>query len=315
MELPPGYKATRISKDNYGDFAIIHREAFKSNVRSDFPERKFDTLQHAGVENTGFIIYDSGNLPVAYYGVYPVCASIGSKKVLTGQSGDTMTVPAHTGLGLFIASAELTHELCKQNNIKGVFGFPSPSSYRTFKKRLDWKFNEDIIKYTFKIPAIPAAYFAERIKFLKVPYLWWVKMVLLFYRKSAFFEGSVIANGQDGILRDKAFWNYKMRSRDNFAISLGGTDVIIKTNGTLSIGDVNVNKETDIRPILRRLKILAFLTLNVHIIFCTSQGTLLDEKLGMVKKGTPVLPVGFLNLSEEYDLSSLKFTWFDFDTF
>ena len=213
MELPPGYKASRISRDNYKDFVIIHREAFKSNVGSDFPGKKFDTLQIAGVENIGYIIYHSDNQPVAYYGVYPVYASIGKKKVITGQSGDTMTIPAHTGLGLFIAAAELTHQLCRQSGIKGVFGFPSPPSFRTFKKKLDWKFNENIIKYTFKIPAIPAAYLAEKIKFLRVPYLWWVRMVLLFYRKSDFFEGSVIANGQDGILRDKAFWNYKMRGR------------------------------------------------------------------------------------------------------
>jgi hypothetical protein len=46
-----------------------------------------------------------------------------------------------------------------------------------------------------------------------------------------------------------------------------------------------------------------------------SPGTLLDEKLGKIKKGTPILPFGFLNLTDEYDLSSLKFTYFDFDTF
>ena len=315
MDLPPGYKASRINRDNYKDFVIIHREAFKSNVRSDFPEKKFDTLKISGVENIGYIIYYSDNLPVAYYGVYPVFASIGKKKVLTGQSGDTMTIPAHTGLGLFISSAQLTHQLCRQYDIKGVFGFPSPPSFRTFKKKLDWKFNEYIIKYTIKVPAIPAAYFAEKIKFLRIPYLWWVRMVLLFYRKSDFFEGSVISNGQDGILRNRAFWNYKMRSYDIFAIRTGGTEVIIKTNGTLSIGDANINNETDLRPLLRSLKILAFLTFNVHIVFCISEGTLLDKRLGKVKRGTPVLPVGYLNLSEEYDLSSLKFTYFDFDTF
>jgi hypothetical protein len=315
MELPPGYKASRISRDNYRDFAIIHREAFKSNVRSDFPERKFNTLQFTGVGNIGYIIYYSDNLPVAFYGVYPVYAYIDKKKVLIAQSGDTMTVPAHTGLGLFIASAQLTHELCKQYNIKGVFGFPSPPSFRTFKKKLDWKFNENIIKYTFKVPAIPVAYLAGKIKFLRIPYMWWVRLMLSFYRKSDFFEGSVIGNGQDGILRDKSFWDYKMSSNDNFAVRIGENDAVVKTNGTLTIGDVSINRETDFLPILRRLKVLSFLTFNVHLIFCTSPGTLLDEKLSRVKKGMQILPVGFLNLGEEYDLSTLKFTYFDFDTF
>jgi hypothetical protein len=315
MDLPPGYRASRISKENYKDFVVIHRKAFKSNVKSDFPVRKFNTLQLSGIENIGYIIYYSDNLPVAFYGVYPVYAYIDKKKVLVAQSGDTMTVPEHTGLGLFISCAQLTHELCKQYNIKGVFGFPSPPSFRTFRKKLDWKFNNNLIKYTFKVPAIPLAYISEKIRFLKIPYLLWVRMVLLFYRKSDFFEGSVIGNRQNGILRDKSFWNYKMDSDDNFAIKIGGTDIVIKTTGTLSVGDINIKKETDLLPIMRRLKFLSILTFNAHLIFCMSPGTLLDEKLGKIKKGTAILPYGFLNLSKEYDLSTLKFTYFDLDTF
>jgi hypothetical protein len=315
MELPPGYIASRISKDNYKDFIVIHREAFKSKIKSEFPERKFNTLRLTGVENLGYIIYHSDGQPVSYYGVYPVHASMGRKKVLIGQSGDTMTVPEHTGIGLFIASAKLTHELCKKYNIKGVFGFPSPPSFRTFKKKLDWKFNENLIKYSFKVPAIPLAYVAEKIRFLRMPYLWWVRTVLSFYRKSDFFEGSVLGNGQDGLLRDRSFWEYKMRCKDNFAVKIGETDVILKTNGTLSIGDVNVSGQTDFMPILKRLKLLSFLTFNVHLIFCMSPGTMLNEKLSKIKDGTGSLPVGYLNLDGDYDLSALKFTYFDFDTF
>lgn len=241
--------------------------------------------------------------------------SLTKKKVLIAQSGDTMTIPEHTGLGLFIASAQLTHDLCKQFNIKGVFGFPSPSSFRTFKKKLDWKFNENLIKYSFKVPTIPIGYLTQKIRFLRIPYLWWTRIVLTFYNKSDFFEGSITGSGQDGILRDQSFWNYKMSSKDNFAIRVGGTDVVVKANGMLSIGDVNVTKATEFRPILRRLKLLSFLTFNVHLIFCMSPGTLLDEKLSGIKKGKGILPIGFLNLEEGYDLSTLKFTFFDFDTF
>ncbi len=315
MELPPGYRAARISKDKFKDFITIHREAFRSNIDPDFPERKFSTLKFSGVENIGYIIYHSDDEPVAFYGVYPMYAYLAEKKVLIAQSGDTMTIPAHTGLGLFISAAQLTHELSKQLNIKGVFGFPSPSSYRTFKKKLEWKFNEKIIKYSFRIPAIPIAYIAEKIKFLKIPYMFWVRLILSFYRKSDFFEGSVISNGQDGILRDRHFWSYKMCCKENFAVKIMGTEVVLKMNGTLSIGDVNINNKTELLPILRRLKLLSFLTFNVHLVFCLSPGTLLDEKLGKVKEGTQILPVGFLNLNEEYDLSTLKFTYFDFDTF
>ena len=128
--------------------------------------------------------------------------------------------------------------------------------------------------------------------------MWWVRTILSFYRKADFFDGSIITNGQDGILRDRSYWNYKMSCKDNFAVKIAGTDVLLKTNGTLTIGDVNVNKETDFLPILRRLKLLSLLTFNVHLIFCMSPDTLLHEKLRKVKEGTQALPVGFINLNE-----------------
>jgi hypothetical protein len=315
MKLPPGYRAERISKDNFSDFIRIHREAFRSKIKSDFPSRKFNTIPVAGISNIGYIIYFSDGEPVAYYGVYPVYAVINDKKILTAQSGDTMTILSHTGLGLFICTAEMTWELCKQNKIKGVFGFSSPSSYRTTRKKLGWQFNGVLMKYTFILPALPLGYIAEKNPYLKTPYLWWVRLILSFYKKTDFFEGSVTTNGQDGVHRSKAFWDYKMSSRDNFAVRICGTDVVFKVNGALTIGDIDINRESDIIPILRKLKILAFLTLNAHIIFCMSPGTLLDEKLSKIKEGVGSLPIGFLNLNEDYDLSSLKFTYFDFDTF
>jgi hypothetical protein len=315
MGLPSGYKTVRISKSKYKDFIDIYREAFKSNIRIDYTEDKFNTIPISGIENIGYIVYHSETEPVSYYGVYPLYAYLNSKKVLVSQSGDTMTKPAHIGFGLFMNSAELTYNLCKENQIKGVFGFPSPSSYPTTKKKLNWKFNGKIKKYSFAVPTVPIAYIAEKIKFLKPLYLWWVRMILLFYKDAGFFEGSVVSNGQDGVFRDKAFWNYKMNSRNNFAIKIKGTDVVIKTNGMLCIGDVNINSESEIRPILKKLKLLSFLTFNAHLVFFLSPGTLLDEKLSAVKEGIDKLPIGFINFTDEYDLSSLKFTYFDFDTF
>jgi hypothetical protein len=42
---------------------------------------------------------------------------------------------------------------------------------------------------------------------------------------------------------------------------------------------------------------------------------MLNKKLSKLKDGTVSLPVGFLNVDKAYDLSTLKFTYFDFDTF
>ena len=80
MELPSGYRAERINNENFKDFVIIHRKAFKSDIKAEFPERKFNTCHHSGIENIGYIIYHSDGEPVSYYGVYPMYAVIDKKK-------------------------------------------------------------------------------------------------------------------------------------------------------------------------------------------------------------------------------------------
>jgi hypothetical protein len=315
IDLPEGYTASRISRKSLKDFIIIHRQAFKSKVRLIYAEHKFNTFPHSGIENIGYIIYYADSLPVSFYGTFPVYATMGMRKVLIAQSGDTMTVNEHTGLGLFIYSALLTHELCKENNIKGVFGFPSPSSFRTFKKKLNWKFSEYLMKFKYFIPVVPLAYIASRTRIFWRTYQLWVRFILLFYKKSDYFEGSITGNRQDGIIRDESFWHYKMLCRDNHLIKIRDIEVVFKTDGTLIIGDINLKQNTDILPIIRRLKLLAFLTFNFHLIFCTSRGTMMYEKLSKVKNGMEILPIGYLNFDEEYDLSTLKFTYFDLDTF
>lgn len=315
MELNPEYRFERISRENIRDFINLHRDIFKRKFTKGFLKAKFNTAVFSGVEYIGYLVYHVNGEPVSYFGVYPMNASLAGKKILVAQAADTMTKPDHRALGLFISSAEKTNELCSQYFIKGIFGFPSPSAYRTYVKKLGWKFADDLKKYSFPVPIIPLSYIPEKISFLKPLYLAWVRLVLGFYPKSGFFEGSVTANGQDGVLREKSFWDYKMSSPDKFAIRLGGADIIIKTNGNLSIGDINIRPETNIAPVLKNLKILSFLTFNPHLVFIVSPGTVLDEKLGRIKAGTRGLPVGFKNLSEDCDLSTIKFTWFDFDTF
>lgn len=315
MELNSEYKAVRINNDNLVDFIDIYHEAFKGNINIDLQRKKFSTDSFAGIKDIGYIVYHEKGEPVAFYGVYPLYASINKKKVLVAQSGDTMTKPDHIGLGLFILAAELTYNLSKENHIIGVFGFPSASSYPTFKRKLNWKFVDALIKYKFFVPTIPISILAQKFKFINDIYLYWIRIVLSFYKKSDLFEGSVIANGQDGIYRDEKFWNYKMDSKNNFAIKIGDTSVVFKVNGSLSIGDISVDKKSEMAPILRKLKLLSFLTFNMHVVFYISPGTVLDEKLNVFEKTSKGLPIGFLNFSDEIDLTTLKFTYFDFDTF
>jgi hypothetical protein len=315
MSLHHDYTAVRISQNKLTDFISIYEDAFKSKLSLSFIKNKFNTTSLSGLNYLGFIAYSLENEPAAYYGVYPLYASIGGKPVLISQGGDTMTKRDHIGKGLFINLANYTYELCKENNVNGVFGFPLKSAYPTLKKKLNWTFIEHIKRYKFLIFTIPFSIVAEKISFLKFFYLFWVRFILLFYKNGNYFEGSVVSNCQDGILRNKSLWEYKTHSNQIFTIKVAKTNVIIKFNGKLSIGDIDVNTNTNMEFMIKKLKILAFLTFNSHLVFYVSPDTILDQNLKLISSPTNALPIGYLNFNDQFDLSKLKFTYFDFDTF
>lgn len=309
------YSFERVNKENLKDLLPIFKNAFGRDIPIEDLYRKMNTF-NAPVSFLGMIGYYQKKMPCSYYGVYPVYANIKGNKELVSQSGDTMTHSEHVGRGLFYESAKMTFDLCAANGVKGVFGFPSKTSYPGFKKKLSWLFSDISKRYMFFVPTLPFSLAAEKLPFLRGAYFLWVRMILFFYKRGSYFKGSVVDNGQDGVWRDEAFWKYKMEAKPEIRIvKIGDANVIIKFNGKLSIGDMELNRETDLRPLIRKLKTLAFLTFNTGLVFYMSPGTVLDEKLKQIHPSTNGLPVGFLNFDNEVDLSGLKFTYFDFDTF
>lgn len=308
------YSYFRISKSNLPDLIPLFLSAFGKAPDKKSLEEIYDT-DFIGFSNIGYIAYFDLKKPVAFYGVFPMLAHLNGNIILIAQSGNTMTHKEYIGEGLNISAAKLTYNLCKENSIKGVFGFPSRAAYPTFKKKLDWEFNETLKRFSFFVPTIPLAIIAQKVKFISKIYMCWIRIVLSFYKKADFFEGSVMRNGQDGIYRNEELWNYKLKSKNIFAIKIGETNMVFKANGRLKIGDIDINERSDIRPILRKLKLLSFLIFQINIVFYVSPDTLLDKKLSPLKKSGKGLPIGFLNLDDQTDLASLKFTYFDFDTF
>lgn len=308
------YSFFRLSKQNLHELIPIFLSAFGKAPDLKSLSETYNT-DFSGVSNIGYISYSELDKPVSFYGVFPMLAYIKGKILLVSQSGNTMTHKDHIGNGLFITGAKKTYTLCKENNINGVFGFPSASSYTGFKKKLDWIFNENIKKYSFFVPTLPIAILVQRFKFLNSLYLWWVRIIISFYKKPDFFQGSILRNGQDGIYRDEEFWNYKLQSKNTFIIKLGEMDLVVKANGKLSVGDINIDNSSSLEPIIKKLKLLSLFTFNTNIVFYVSPETILGNKLDQIKKSTEGLPIGFLNFNNDVDLSTLKFTYFDFDTF
>jgi hypothetical protein len=196
-----------------------------------------------------------------------------------------------------------------------VFGFPSKTSFPGFKKKLNWEFKENIHKYSFKVPILPFAFLRTKHTTFNFIYTIWLKFILIFYKKGFYFNSSIVNFGQDGISRSDSFWQYKMNNTNNLLLKIYNTNIVLKLNGKIGIGDIDININDNLRPILRSLKIFAFLTFNSEVNFFVSPGTLIDLKLSKLKIHKIGLPIGYRNFNNNVTLKNLKFTYFDFDTF
>ncbi len=308
------YTFKKISNELISDLIPVYSNAFGIKISYQQLYEKLNTF-YSPINFIGYIGYYNKTIPCSYYGVYPVFAYINDTKILISQSGDTMTHSEHIGKGLFISSAELTYELCKNFQISGVFGFPSKSSFPGFKKKLYWEFNENIHNYSFNIPTIPLAYFSLKNKYLNFIYNRWLNFILSFLEKGENFEGSIRNYSQDGIVRDEQFWNYKMQKKENKLFKLNNINLVLKFNSRICVGDIDINTCTKFSPILFKLKLLAFFTFNSKINFYVSPNTLLDIKLSKIKQPKIGLPIGYRSFENGYSLKNMKFTYFDFDTF
>ena len=68
----------------------------------------------------------------------------GWHRVLAAQSIDTMTHPRSQGKGVFTKLANACYGIAKERGIQLLYGFPNPSSYPGFVRKLGWKHIGDV---------------------------------------------------------------------------------------------------------------------------------------------------------------------------
>ncbi|MBX7203773.1 MAG: GNAT family N-acetyltransferase, partial [Bacteroidia bacterium] len=110
------YRIERISEERLKDLIQLYKASFGKTYPINYLKNKFNT-QYTGVSFVGYLAYDPAGQPAAYYGVFPCHIRYNGRQILSAQSGDTMTHPAHQGKGLFTKLAKLTYELAKELNI------------------------------------------------------------------------------------------------------------------------------------------------------------------------------------------------------
>lgn len=307
------YRLERMSDERFGDLKLLYENAFLTGITEDFLRQKYDT-GFTKKKFFGYIAYDENNSPAAYYGIFPLFAEYKGKTILASQSGDTMTHSAHRGKGLFIRLARETFRLAREEGISFVYGFPNRQSYRGFMK-LDWQHNGYMNKYKVIVPALPVSLASNKITALKKTYLKITGSVLSKYKTDVkYFENSVQQEDFIRVKHDEDYFRYKEYFK-KYIISVHGRKVYLKIDNSLMVGDIERCGEKEFWQVIWGLKMIAFKTGVPVITFQVSPGTALDSFLAKKYKPEESLPVCYFSLAGDLDLSKLKFTLSDFDTF
>ncbi len=223
----------------------------------DYFHKKYDTA-YTGVENVGFIAYNTDNLPVAYYGVIPCFMQYGNTIMLAAQSADTMTHPRHRYKGMFVELSNMTFD-----PVPGTWYpssslvFPNQNSYHGAVNKLGWKMTGTMTCFTIPVKSLLLESFSKRSGIFNKLYKRYCRFIL--NRKSLGLQGvanSVLADGFAGVNRRDEYMLYKTYSHSK-VIRMGDSKIWINNKHGLVIGDIEGINEMNFKIVINKLKGIA----------------------------------------------------------
>lgn len=84
------------------------------------------------------VVATEGSRIVGFYALLPSPLRTGAEVILGAQSLDTMTHPGFRGQGMFVSLAQACIDRAIEQGVEALYGFPNPSSYPGFVRRLNW---------------------------------------------------------------------------------------------------------------------------------------------------------------------------------
>lgn len=307
------YRLQRVSADRIGDLQVLFKDAFNWRPSTEYLQRKYDTTR-LGPGDLGYLSYAEDGVPAAYYGVFSARLNVNGTTVQGAQSGDTATHSQHRGKGLFTTLAQATYQLAAQEGVKVVYGFPNSNSYPGFVKKLNWTHTHDIDIFRIGVLTLPLSQAVYKWPVFKKLFNFWTRLFVASKKTDARFEGSVVAAGHSGVMRDEAYFDYK-KSKDKHLVNRKGTLIWLKFDGYLWVGDMQVTTPERFAADLRWLKRIAFFTGCDKVVFQASPGSALHAAVSKIAKPSSTMHAGgvVIDPSFKMDLHSLYFTGADFD--
>ncbi len=313
QETTGKYRIERLTDEKLGDMQYLYKNAFHTGVSIEFLKKKYETGAF-GLKYTGFIAYDTRGNPAAYYGIFPLHIKYKGEVILAAQSGDTMTHSSHRGKGLFLKLASMAYSFAKESGVKFVYGFPNHHNSYYGLMKLKWTHDGYINRYKIGVVTFPLAKIAQKVKFLSGIYTKYTDFILRKYKSSDKGFENPIPDENIIVLRDENYFKYKEYFKKHI-LKLEGRNVYVKVDGSLLIGDIEKCTEEVFFSIIKKLRKLAFKLGAVNVVFQQSPGTEYDRYLSSRYKGEEGLQNCYLDLSSGLDLSKLRFSMADLDTF
>jgi hypothetical protein len=309
------YTLKRHDESVFRDLQYLFREANNVNIPISFFEKKYDT-SFTGKKFIGYIAYDEKNRPAASYTVLPCFVRFGDARILAAQIVDVITHPAHRMKGLFVMTAQKTHELAKSEGIKYLVGFPNKNSYPGFVKHLGCIHTEDMQQYTIKTRALPLLKAAHKYGWLRVFYNAYFQLMLKIFEKDQIVPNSVLDDGFAGIEHDSAFFSYKAFGK-NHVLKAGRFSAWVKLEDGFIVGDIGRFNEDKFGDFSKAMRKLCFL-FGVHqYTISSSPGAFIDRVFGKSQTAARGIAVIFLDLDMPENLNPgvIKYVMGDSDMF
>ncbi len=306
------YSIARLSEAKIADLAKLYFAVYSRQQSSGYFQLKYNTA-YTGVEFVGYIAYQQ-EIPVAFYGVIPCFISHNNEILLTAQSADTMTHPAHRNKGLFVELANRTFELCKTIGIGFVFGFPNQNSLPGFINKLNWQITEHMACFVIPVKGLPLEKISLKFPSLKKAYaVYCTRMLKRYILPRQGISSSVLCDGYGGLQRDEGYLQNKSYYA-RLVIHIDASKIWIRINNGILIGDIAVTEDSFLKVINKLKLIAAKMGLN-QIQFHTCTNTTLYRLFAAHYLPIESFPVIFKDLGAGVDFEKIKFTLADIDIF
>jgi hypothetical protein len=314
-----GYKFEILTDSSFEILVPLYKKAFGKEISSFELAKKYDTSKICSIKNIGYLAFNKKGEAIGFYGLLPCYSSNGKERVLVAQSADTLVDPNLERNKVFLELAQRTHEFCKENGIKAIYGFPNMFSFPMFIKKIGWTHIHNIEAYHSKVRCLP---FLRVIKFFKLKgdffEAYQAKIIQSISHKTKKIDSILCGDSEYSIEKSSKFIEYKSNYNSvKYFINLNGIDLWVKLSPMfLQVGDLSYCSESDFKQLNKDLSKLCFRLGIPHFRFHISSQTYLHKLLKQsLSKLDLEYPAGGISFDENFDINELNFIMADNDTF